>query len=161
MGVFLPIRREGAWRDYLRWHTTALLSENSPLVNVFDVGGKYASLHVRASCSEQDIVWVPVDGKNGRTDWFLELLRDPPIVVWVKGANGDRSLTKGCWAKLYTKNKGYPPCTTGDGEFILERAPTDEGRSAIDTQQDEGWLPDVAPGKGIGCLLPHVGVSIL
>ncbi|SRR6266702_3342126 len=40
--------------------------------------------------------WCTVDGKNGRTDWLLELLRDPPIVVWVKKANRDRSLTKGC-----------------------------------------------------------------
>lgn len=54
-----------------------------------------------------------------------------------------------------------PPRTTGDGEFILQRAPTDEGCSAVDTQQDEGRLPDSDPGEGIGCLLPHIGISIL
>ena len=72
---------------------------NSPLVNVFDVGGKDTGLHVRASCSEQDVVWVPIDRKNCRTDWLLELLRDPPIVVWVERANGDGPLIKGSWVK--------------------------------------------------------------
>lgn len=58
-------------------------------------------------------------------------------------------------------SKEYPPGTTSDGEFILKRAPTDEGSGAVDAQQDEGWLPDSAPSKGIRCLLPHVGISIL
>ena len=104
---------------------------------------------------------MPVDRKNGRTDWLLELLRDPPIVVRVKRANGDRSLIKGCWVELLFRSEEYPPRTTGDGKFILARAPTDEGRRAVDTQQDEGRLPDGAPGKGVRCLLPHVGISIL
>jgi hypothetical protein len=59
------------------------------------------------------------------------------------------------------KSREYPPRTTGNGEFILQRAPTNEGRGAVDTQQDEGRLPDGLTGEGVGCLLPHVGISIL
>ena len=91
--------------EIARAYTHNGTSRNSPLVNVFDVGGKDASLHVRASCGEQDVVWVPVDRKDGRTDWLLELLRDPPIVVRVKGANSDRPLIKGCWVKSISDKK--------------------------------------------------------
>ena len=102
---------------------------NSPLVNVFDVGGKDTGLHVRASCSEQNVVWVPVDRKNGRSNWLLELLRNPPIVVFVKRANGNRP--KQSWVKSIGDNEEgrptshhwqrriYPPM--GSNERRLQR----------------------------------------
>lgn len=55
-----------------------------PLVNVFDVSGEHTGLHVRASCSKQDIVGVPVDREDGRADRLLQLFRHPPVVVRVE-----------------------------------------------------------------------------
>jgi len=65
------------------------------LVNVFDVGRKDAGFHVRASCGEQNIVWVPVDREDGGADRLLELLRDPPVVVWIKRTNRDSPVDQG------------------------------------------------------------------
>jgi hypothetical protein len=55
-----------------------------PFVNIFDIGREHASLHVCAPCGEQDIVWMPVNRENGRTDRLLELFRNPPVVVRVE-----------------------------------------------------------------------------
>jgi hypothetical protein len=55
----------------------------------------------------------------------------------------------------------HPPRTARYGKLILEWAPTYVGGRAVDAQQDKRRLPDRAPGKRIGCLLPHVGISIL
>ena len=33
---------------------------------------------------------MPVDREHGGTDGLLELLRDPPVVVRIEGANRDR-----------------------------------------------------------------------
>ena len=55
----------------------------------------------------------------------------------------------------------HPPRTARYGKLILEWAPAYVGSRAVDAQQDKRRLPDWTPGKRIGCLLPHVGISIL
>lgn len=62
-----------------------------PLINLLNVCREHTSLHVSASGSEEDIVWVPVDGKHSRSDRLLQQLRDPPVVLGVEGTDGDRT----------------------------------------------------------------------
>ena len=100
-GSFSPHTEGAGLARLLRSHTHAH-ERHSLLVDVLDIGRKDTSLHIRASCSEQDVVWVPVDRKNGRSDWFLELLRNPPIIVFVKRANGN--CPKQSWMKLISDN---------------------------------------------------------
>ena len=61
------------------------------LVDILDVRGKDTSLHVCTSSSQQDIVRMPVEGKDSRSDRFLEELRDPPVALFVEGADRDGS----------------------------------------------------------------------
>ena len=61
------------------------------LVDILDVRGKDTSLHVCTSSGQQDIVRMPVDGKDSRSDRFLEELRDPPVALFVEGADRDGS----------------------------------------------------------------------
>jgi hypothetical protein len=71
-------------------HKRTASSERAPsLVNVFDsdVSRKHASLHVRTSHSEQDIVRMPVDREDGGADQLLELFCDPPVVVRIERTN--------------------------------------------------------------------------
>jgi len=63
----------------------------SLLVHVLDVCRENTSLHVRTAGSQQDIVRVPIDGKNSGPDRFLEELRDPPVTLFVKGTDRDSS----------------------------------------------------------------------
>lgn len=62
-----------------------------PLIDIFDVGREDASLRVRASSSEENIVWVPIDGEHSGADGFLEQLGDPPVVLFIEGADSDRA----------------------------------------------------------------------
>jgi hypothetical protein len=72
------------------------------LVDVFDVGRKDAGFHVRASCGEQHIVWMPVDREDGGADRLLELLCDPPVVVRIKRTDRDSPLDQGRLKHMYT-----------------------------------------------------------
>ena len=58
---------------------------------VLDVRGKNSSLHVRAASGQQHIVRVPIDGKDGGLDGFLEKIRDPLIALVVEKADRDSS----------------------------------------------------------------------
>ena len=73
-----------------RTHRRTVFTLGAPFVYVLDVGGKHAGLHVRTSRSEQHIVRMPINREYGGTDGFLELLRDPPVVVRIEGTNRDR-----------------------------------------------------------------------
>jgi hypothetical protein len=90
-GSFSPHTEGGGLVSCLSTHSIKdyTAREARPLVHVFDVGRKDAGLHVRASCGEQDIVRVPVDREYGGADRLLELLCDPPVVVWIKRTNRD------------------------------------------------------------------------
>ena len=61
------------------------------LVDILDICRENTSFHVCTSSGQQDVVRVPIDGKDGRPDRFLEELRDPPVTLFVKGADRDGS----------------------------------------------------------------------
>jgi len=68
------------------------MKEKHPLlVDILDICRKNTSLHICTSSGQQDVVRMPIDGKNGRPDGFLEELRDPPVTLFVKGADRDGS----------------------------------------------------------------------
>ena len=53
------------------------------------------------------------------------------------------------------------PSTASNGELVFIGTPFHVGRCTIDTQQNEGWLPDQLSSLCVGSLLPDVGVTIL
>lgn len=54
------------------------------------------------------------------------------------------------------------PCSAGNSELIFLGTPSDRSRCAIDTQQDEGWLPDEGVSlQWVWDLRPDVGVPVL
>ena len=61
------------------------------IVHVRDVCGEDTSLHVCITGSQQNIIRVPIDGKDGGPGRFLEEFRDPPVAPLVKKANLDNS----------------------------------------------------------------------
>jgi len=63
-----------------------------PLVNFLDISREDTGLHVCASSGEEDIVRMPIDGENSRSDRFLQEFRNPPVVLWIEGTNGDGSM---------------------------------------------------------------------
>lgn len=70
------------------------IDKTSPLIHIFDVRRKYTGFHVRATSGEEDVVGVPIDGQDGRSDWLLEQPRDPPIALGVERADSNRTLRK-------------------------------------------------------------------
>lgn len=61
------------------------------LVDIFDIRREDACFHVGAACCKKDIVGVPINGEDGRTDGLLELLGDPPIALGIKRTDCDRT----------------------------------------------------------------------
>jgi len=68
------------------------MREKHPLlVDIPDICGENTSLHVCTSSGQQNVVRMPIDGKDCRPDGFLEEFRDPPVALFVKGADRDSS----------------------------------------------------------------------
>ena len=65
--------------------------KRSLLVDILDICRENTSLHICTSSGQQDVVRMPIDGKDSRPDGFLEELRDPPVTLFVKGANRNGS----------------------------------------------------------------------
>ena len=71
------------------------MSKQHLLLNrVLDTCGEDTSLHVCTASGQQYSVWVPIDGKDGGPDGFLEL-RDPPVALLVEGTDYDGLITTG------------------------------------------------------------------
>ena len=76
---------------------------------------------------------MPIDRKDSRSDRFLEELRDPPVALFIKGADrnspdNNRSTSFRVIALQAT------PSPARNGKFVLKRAPADERSGAIDIQ---------------------------
>ena len=67
-----------------------MVNQNSLRVDALDKGRKHSSLGIRASSRDQDVVGMPVDRQNGRPERLLEMLRDPPVVLFIEGTDSDR-----------------------------------------------------------------------
>ena len=68
---------------------------NEPGLDVLDPSGEDPGLHVGASSTEEDVVGMPIDGKDSRSDGLLEVLGDPPVVLGIERADGDDSGREG------------------------------------------------------------------
>lgn len=68
----------------IEWELLAPNARLRFLIDVLNVRREDARFHVGAACCEKDIVWVPIDGEDRRTDGFLELLRDPPVAFGIE-----------------------------------------------------------------------------
>jgi hypothetical protein len=62
---------------------------DSLLIDTLDECRKDICFSIRSSCSEQDVVGVPVDGQYSRPDRLLDVLGHPPVVLLVKRTNSD------------------------------------------------------------------------
>ena len=106
------------------------------LVDAFDEAGKDAGVGVCGASSEQDGVGVPGEGGDGASNGLLEVLGDPPVILFFEVADSDDA---GAGA---------------DGELAFRGRPADKGGGAIDAEKDESWLPACWGG------FPDVGVSV-
>jgi len=66
-----------------------MVNQNSLRVDALDKGRKHTSLGIRASSRDQDVVGMPVDRQNGRPERLLEMLGDPPVVLFIEGTDSD------------------------------------------------------------------------
>lgn len=64
---------------------------NSLAIHTLDESGEHARLCVSGPGCEQDVVRVPIDGQDGRSKGFLQVLGCPPVVFLVKGTDGNGS----------------------------------------------------------------------
>lgn len=116
------------------------LSPNAGLrtfVDTLDESTQDSGVAISASQGEQDVVWVPCDAGDCAAERLLQVLRDPPVVLFLEIADGGDT------------------GTASDGKLGLARAPANTGGSPVDAEQDEGGTPCVAGS------LPDVGVSVL
>lgn len=107
-------------------------------VVAFDERAEDTGVAVGAAGGEQHAVGVPGDAGDGGAQRLLQVLGHPPVILLLEVADGDDA---GAGA---------------DGELALVRAPTHAGSGAVDSQQDERWLPLAALAR-----LPNVGVAVL
>lgn len=79
---------------------------------------------------------MPRQCRDGAADRLLQMLRHPPVILFLKIAHCDQA------------------CPGSDGEFLLRRRPPNKGCRSVDSEQDEGRLP--AGRRGF----PDIGVAI-
>ena len=87
--------------------------------------------------TNENVVWMPRERKDGRANRFLDVLCDPPIVVGVKVTDGDEARCR------------------ADGEFVLLWTPLDGDGPTIDANEHQYRFPYSAL-----VLSPHVDVSV-
>lgn len=106
------------------------------LVLSLDGSSEDTGLEVSGAGEQKDVVWMPVEGEDGRFV-LLDVLADPPIVILFEVADGDALGTR------------------GDGELVTFWAPLNVSGSTADTKNYESWLPDAI------LELPDISVSVL
>lgn len=77
---------------------------------------------IGGASGEQHGVGVPCYRGDGAPDGLLEMLGNPPVILFLEVADGDHTVTG------------------ADGELGLGGRPTDEGSSSVDSKQDKRWL---------------------
>ena len=163
-GSFSP-QNVGAGLENIRESTISsrMRDWRSLLVYILDVRREYAGLHVCASSGQQNIVRVPVDGKDGGPDRFLEELRDPPITLLIKRADSDRPDNNQPVNPSNTNQTAVwiAPSSASNSKLILQRTPPNESSGTIDVEQHQRRLPFGPARLGVGRLSPHVRVPIL
>ena len=74
---------------HIRHHDVVEMIKRSPLIDILDVRREHTRLHVCAASGEEDVVGVPIDGQDGRTDGLLEQAGHPPVALGVERADCD------------------------------------------------------------------------
>ncbi len=82
---------------------------------------------------------MPVEGQNRGSDRTLDVLGHPPVVLFVKVADGNQTGAR------------------GHCELVFVGRPLDASRSAINAQEHKRGLPLV----GCRVKVPDIGISVL
>ena len=85
------------------------------IFHVLDGCGENTILHVCITGSQQNIIRMPIDGKDGGPGRFLEEFRDPPVALLVKRANLDSSEN----SRSMLTRVGKPDSTVGPSEYTV------------------------------------------
>jgi hypothetical protein len=72
---------------------------------------------------EKHRIGMPREGENGRSERFLQMLGDPPVVLLLKIAHSDDTSSR------------------SNGKLALIGRPADVGCCTIDTEENEGRFP--------------------
>jgi hypothetical protein len=78
---------------------------------------------VGAAQSNQDTVRVPGDAGDSAAKRLLQVLRDPPVVLFLKVTDSSNS------------------CTATDSELCLVGGPTHTCSGSVDAEEDESGAP--------------------
>lgn len=137
-----------AWRERDRVHPTGrvvqVLSTDSverkslspntrrgALIHALDKGGEDSGMGIGRSSSQKDRVRVPSNTGDGAADRLLQVLGNPPVVLLLKVADGNNTVTR------------------SNSELVLGRRPTNKGGGSADSEEDQsrlisswGGLPD-------------------
>lgn len=95
------------------------------------------------------------------------MLGDPPVVLFVKGTDGDGPTMLHVWKRCRHESgdgleagmrgrRKRVPGTATDSKLVLVGAPFDTSRRPVDTEQDQSGLP--FPRRLSG---PNVGITVL
>ena len=71
------------------FHREPILALCSLGIDPLDKGRKDAGLGIGAPRSDQDVVRVPIDREDGGSEGLLQVLRDPPVVLFIERTDGD------------------------------------------------------------------------
>jgi hypothetical protein len=96
-------------------------------------------LHIATSSNKEDIFRVPIQAKNSASNGFLDMFRDPPVVLLFKVANRNES------------------SSASDSKLVFQRRPFDMRGSSINSEENQCGFPVIH--RGIEC--PNVGISVL
>lgn len=107
-----------------------------PLIHSLNVGREHSSVRISRAGSQEDGIGVPGQRSNRTADRLLQVLRNPPVVLFLEVA--------------YRDHAGTRP----HGEFLFRWGPADKCRSAIDPKKHQSRLPS---RRGP---LPDVGIAI-
>lgn len=124
--------------DGVERQTLAPNTRLRPLVNALDKCTKDPCMSVCTSDTKQYRVGMPCDTGDCAAQWLFQVLRHPPIVLFLEIAYGCDS------------------CSTSYSKLGLARAPAYTSRGSVDAQQDQSWPP-----RTIRSRFPDVGVAVL
>lgn len=111
-------------------------------VDALDVRAEDARDAVRASRGEEHIVRVPVERRDGRAQRALDVLGNPPVVVFLERTHGNRTRT------------------ARDSKLVLVRAPAHGRCGPVEAEENERRLPDER-AVHVWHLRPDVCVAVL
>ena len=74
-------------------------------------------LKSRRTCSQQNIVRMPVDGSNSGANWFFDMLRNPPIIFLFEITNRNKSCSRSNCKLVFLRTPFDTSCCPIDSEI--------------------------------------------